>query len=297
MTFEAPLELPQLQQLLDLVYKHTGVRMTRDKRELLQGRLRSRVVARELSSWEHYIGCLDRDVSEVQKFVDRVTTHETYFHRTSHVWDYFSNIFLPAWYTKHRDRPLHLWSAAASTGEEAYTIAMYCETFAQLHKDFNYNIVATDVSEETLVLARAGIYQERALSRLLVAKPQFIGAYMVPCDAEGKALAAQEANSTPDAAVPQPRFMAPSPQIRRHVLFGSHNLLAAVHGFGPFSIVFLRNVLIYFDDADQKRVIRHVGRAMAAEGVLILGESESLGQVKAPYAFVQPQIYVRHGAA
>ena len=297
MTFEAQLESPQLQQLLDLVYKHTGVRMTREKKELLQGRLRRRVVALKLSSWEHYIGCLESNADEVQKFVDRVTTHETYFHRTTHVWDYFSNTFLPAWYEQHRHQALNLWSAAASTGEEAYTMAMYCEAFAQQHKDFDYRITATDVSEETLGLARSSIYQERALSRLLAAKPQFIATYMVPCDAKGKALAAQEACQTPDAIVPQPRYMAPSPELRRHVTFCPHNLLAAVHGFGPFSIVFLRNVLIYFDKTDQKRVIRHVSRAMCDDGVLILGESESLGQVKAPYAFVQPQIYARHGAA
>jgi chemotaxis protein methyltransferase CheR len=300
MIFEAPLEAPQLQQLLELVYKHTGVRMTREKKELLQGRLRSRVVARQLSSWQHYIGCLDSDSSELQKFVDRVTTHETYFHRTAHVWDYFSDVFLPAWYAHHRDQLLQLWSAAASTGEEAYTMAMYCEAFAKQHKDFHYRITGTDVSEETVLRARAGIYQERALSRLLSAKPDFIEDYMVSCDAEGNALAAVGAHQPPvptDAISAHRQFMTPSSELRRHVTFLPHNLLTAAQGFGPFSIVFLRNVLIYFDAADQERVIRHVSRMMSNKGVLILGESESLGQVKVPFAFVQPQIYVVSGAA
>lgn len=261
--------------LLDRVHRHTGIHMADRKWTLLQGRLRRRLQALALDSYRDYLAVLETRPDEVGHFVNLVTTNETSFFRTPRIWDHLRQHALPEWFRRHRGATLQLWSAAASTGEEAYSLAMLCEEFRELHPAFKYQILATDIASQVLQVARTARYEGRSIDGLKRQRPGLVEKYFVP-DGDGHAIA---------------------PALRQHVVFREHHLHRRLDGATRFDITLLRNVLIYFDDDGQRIVLDHVRRAMAPEGVLIIGESESLTRLNVGFEFEQPLIYRRQESA
>src|SRR5450830_1704207 len=127
---QAPTLTPEvLTTLIALVREHTGIAMTQRKSILLERRLQPRLQALSLHSYQDYLDRVVSDRDEIPHFIDLVTTNDTLFFRTPQVWDYFSGQFLPAWWRAHHGKTLNIWSAAAASGEELYSIAMLCEQF------------------------------------------------------------------------------------------------------------------------------------------------------------------------
>jgi chemotaxis protein methyltransferase CheR len=261
-----------LAALIALVRKHTGIAMTEKKSVLLQGRLRPRMRALGLESYRDYLALVERGGDEVPLFIDMVTTNDTLFFRTPHIWDYFAGQFLPDWFGRHRDRCLRLWSAAAASGEEAYSIAMLCQEFQLREPAFRYQILGTDISRQMLVTARAGQYGGRSVEKIRLSYPELFEKYMTV---------------TPGGA-------RVCESLKKQITFAEHNLLAALQDNEPFDLVFLRNVLIYFDDEQQERILAKASRSMAPESRLILGESDSISRLNTAYRFEMPLIY-SHG--
>lgn len=261
--------------LLDRVHRHTGIHMADRKWTLLQGRLRRRLQALTLESYADYLAVLESRPEEVGHFINLVTTNETSFFRTPRIWEHLWEHALPDWFRRHRGATLQVWSAAASTGEEAYSMAMLCEEFRELHPAFKYQIVATDIASQVLQTGRAGRYQGRNIEGLKRIRPAMADKYFQAED-DG--------------------FVV-SPALRSHVIFREHHLHRRLDGAARFDIALLRNVLIYFDDEGQRTVLEHVRRAMAPEGVLIIGESESLTRLNVGFDFEQPLIYRRQEKA
>ncbi len=264
-----------LKQALALVYQHTGVRMSAKKRALIHGRLERRLRAREISEWSDYWDLIESDRGELDQFIDLVTTHETYFHRTPRVWSYFASEFLPEFWRREPSRPLRIWSAACSTGEEAYTLAMYGEEFRRTHGGFQFSVLATDISAGVLAMAEAGRYQGRTLEALSKASPGFLRNYLRPVDEE---------------------VMEVAPTIRANITFRQHNLLRQGTPRERFDIALLRNVLIYFDQTDQESVVEAVRRSLNPGGILVIGESESLARLDTRMEFIQPLVYTSKGS-
>lgn len=262
-----------LKRALILVYKFTGITMGVSKKTMLQGRLRPRVRDLGLSSYEQYFEYLNEHSDEVQEFVNLVTTNETYFFRTPRVWDFFCKEFLPRWSKENPNSILNIWSGAASTGEEIYTIGICCEEHRLKNPGFNYQIIGTDISSEVLKKARDGIYNGRPIELFKASNRPLFNKYMVPCD-EGFQVV---------------------PEIRCRINFNIHNLFTTPFQSGFFDIVFLRNVLIYFEVKDQEKVLLNVGKALRAKGELIIGESESLSSLNCPFQFQMPLIYKKNG--
>lgn len=261
---------PVLEEILGLVYKHTGITMTEKKKTLLQGRLGPRLKELSLSSYSDYVSYFLAHPEEAQEFINLVTTNETLFFRTPLIWDYFTKAFLPAWWKANPGKTLRIWSAAASTGEEAYTIAMVCRAFQEFQPAFLFQINGTDISTEVLGHAQKGVFSGRTYEDLQARHPAFAAKYFSAVGDEGYQAKAE---------------------LRAAVRFGTHNLLAAPPARGYYDIVFLRNVLIYFNSADQAKVLSQVGSAVADGGTLVLGESESLSRFETPFTFVEPLIY------
>ena len=258
-----------LTALIGLVHKHTGIAMTERKSVLLQGRLQPRLRALGLASYAAYLKRLEDDHSEVQLFINMVTTNDTVFFRTPHVWDYFLHGYLPTWSAAHPGQILNIWSAAAASGEEAYSIAMLCEEYLHHAPGFRYQILATDISTEVLACGRAGIYGGRSVDRLQASRPQMLTKYFMS-HAQG---------------------IEVRPILRKNVRFAEHNLLAPLHPPEKFDLVFLRNVLIYFEEDNQERVVRQASLSMKEDARLVLGESESLGRFDSGYLYEMPLIY------
>jgi chemotaxis protein methyltransferase CheR len=253
----------------DQVRRHTGIAMSERKWTLLEGRLRRRLRELALPDYRDYLQVLEAKPEEVNDFIDLVTTNETSFFRTPRIWEYFAQQFLPRWFDARPDTPLRVWSAAASSGEEAYTVAMLCEEFRLAHPGFRYRIVATDIADGILRKAAAAQYRGRSIDGLAQTHPELLKKYF----------SAHE------------ELFCAGPALRANVTFRKHNLHQRPRDLGSFDVTFLRNVLIYFDADGQQAVLENVRRAMAPGGVLIVGESESLSRFDMGFAFEQPLIY------
>lgn len=257
---------------LELVRRHTGVSMSPAKQSMLQGRLRPRMRALRLASYEHYLRRLREDDSERQPFIDAVTTHHTAFFRTPRVWEYLEQVFLPAWVAQHPGRALQVWSAAASTGEEACSLAICCEELRRRHPGFDYRISATDIATGVLERARDGVYAGAPVAAFRAARPDLF--------------ARHNALDAPD------RF-ALAPSVRARIAWAAHDLFQPSPSIDTFDLVLLRNVLIYFKPDDIMAVVRNVAPALRTKGIMVIGEAESLTSLDLPFQFVQPQIYRR----
>lgn len=263
------LDQKTLDRVLSKVHKLTGISMGSNKKSLLQGRLRTRMKKLGLKSYEHYLDFLDNNTSEVQEFINIVTTNETHFFRTQRVWDYFTKIFLPEWSEKNRGRTLKIWSGASSSGEEIFTIAICCEEHRQKHADFNYQILGTDISLNVINTAEKGVYSGRSIENFKMADPILFARYLGAVEDGFKVKA----------------------EIRSKVKFALHNLFTLPKEKDFYDIVFLRNVLIYFEPQDQEIVLRNISKGLVNDGILIIGESESLSSLNVPFKYKQPLIF------
>lgn len=270
----ADIQPATLSALIALVREHTGIAMTDRKRTLLERRLRPRMLALDIGSFQGYVQRVRDDRAEVPHFIDLVTTNDTLFFRTPHVWDYVEHEFLPRWWREHPGQTLKVWSAAVSSGEELYSIAMLCDQFQAAAPGFRYRILATDISRQMLALADAGRYAGRSVERLMASHPERAKKYFQG-DGDGLRVAGA---------------------LKEHVTLAQHNLLKPLQRHGGladqgYDLVFLRNVLIYFDREYQLEVLKQVRRSMARQARLILGESESLTGLDTACQFERPLIY------
>lgn len=258
-----------LDEILELVHRHTGITMTEKKRNLLQARLRSRLRELELLTYQSYVDYLKKNAAEVQSFVNLVTTNETQFFRTPRVWKYFSEEFLPQW-TENKGPPvLRIWSAAASSGEEAYSISIACHEHREMVRDFQFQIFGTDISSDVLNVAKKGLYSGKSIQDLKNKDAPRLEKYF--SEKEG--------------------FYQVKSEIMEPVRFSPVNLCLSPKNVSCFDLVFLRNVLIYFSSEDQEKILVNVRRSMKSSAVLILGESESLARLKTDFKYHMPLVY------
>lgn len=267
------MDAPTLKKILELVYLHTGITMSVYKKTMLQGRLRSRVKKLGLASFSSYIDYLNKEKNEVQEFINLVTTNETSFFRTQRVWDYFSREFLPKWIEMNPEKTLRIWSAASSSGEEVYSIGIACEEFRSINPKFNYQILGTDISSEVLNLAESAQYSGRSIENFKNSNAKVFEKYM---------------KKSGDV-------FTVSDIVKSKIRFGIHNLFGPSLLTNAYDIVFVRNVLIYFDKEDQERVLLNISKALVKDGTLIIGESESLNGLRTNYVFKCPFIYTNSG--
>jgi chemotaxis protein methyltransferase CheR len=263
-------------RLRAIVYAQTGIRIGETRRSMLVSRLRPRLRDLGLTDYKSYIARVSDDPVEREELTNRVTTNETYFYRTPRVWAYFRDVFVPAFAAGSLSRPMRVWSAAASTGEEAHTLGVFLEDVRLRTPRFDYTILGTDISTRVLEIAAEGVYKGRPVARFQKDQPELFARHMVGSDDEGWKVA---------------------PAIRARIRFRPHNLLQPLTNAAQFDIIFLRNVLIYFSPEDQERILRHARALLHADGVLIIGESESLKHLATDFEQIEPIIYRPAGPA
>ena len=266
----AGLNQATLTALIALVRKHTGIAMSERKSILLERRLRPRMQALALHDYREYVEKVEQDSDEVPHFIDLVTTNDTLFFRTPHIWSYLEQEFLPGWWSAHAGKRLDIWSAAAASGEELYSLAMLCEEFRLGQPAFRYRILGTYISRQILQVARNGCYSGRSMERLRETHPGWLEKYFQP--APGGCMQVSE-------------------QLQKNVELRSHNLLQPLRPQQQFDLVLLRNVLIYFDVPHQQTVLQQARLSMAPHAVMIIGESESISSLNTAYHLDRPMIY------
>lgn len=262
-------------ELHELIHQLTGITIGESRKAMMASRLRKRLRANDLKDFDSYLELIRNDKEELQEFVDNLTTNKTYFHRTPRIWQYLEDIFIPQWINARHSRPINVWSAAASTGAEAYTAGALLEEFRSKHPNFDYKIFGTDVSTQVIETAEKGNYPARAVQRFKQERPDIFAKYMTGDDASGYQVV---------------------PDIKRRIRFKHHNIFRTLSPAQKFDIVLIRNVLIYFTHSDQEEALRKVERCMHPGATLIIGESETLSPLKTNFVSTAPLVYRQNDA-
>ncbi len=250
-----------------LIYKLAGISMSDAKQTLLAGRLQKRLRHHNFHTYTQYYRMIagGQDPQEIQIMVDLLTTNETYFFREPKHFDFLVSDVLPQ---RNPANTFRIWSAASSTGEEAYTMAMLLTD--KLGKSA-WEIFGSDISTQVLAKAARGHYP---LDRNEGIPPNYLKKY---CP---RGVRAQEGT-----------FLI-APEVRERVRFNQVNLtLPIAREVGLFDVIFLRNVMIYFDMETKQKVVSHLLPHLRPGGYFIIGHSETLNGVTTPLSSVRPTIY------
>jgi chemotaxis protein methyltransferase CheR len=247
-----------------LLFQQAGIRLGAEKKALLCGRLAKRLRQRGLESYDDYYALIVRqDPAELQTAIDLLTTNETYFFREPKHFEFLSRRLAAG----KPSGALRVWSAACSSGEEPYSIAM---VLAEVLGDASWEIVATDISTRVLERARTGHYP---IERAKGIPQRYLSAYCLK--------GAGEHAGT---------FLVEK-KLRQRVTFRHLNLLELPSDLGSFDVVFLRNVLIYFDVPTKRQVVESIATRLKPGGHLLIGHSESLHGITDVLAGEGPATY------
>ncbi len=251
-------------RIRELIRSETGINLKENKKILVTNRLRNRLVALRLSSYEEYYKLLAKKGEagdEMQYFIDALSTNETYFYRGGDQFEALSSVVLPKLYgTGGR---VKIWSAACSTGEEAYTILIVAmETAKLLRWTGTIELTATDINRSVLEEARRGVYKQNALRKL---SQSYVKAYFKDLGDDRYAV---------------------KDELKKMVIFHSHNLLKDKPLSNAFNIIFCRNVLMYFDRKTQRDIVEEkLAPSLAPDGFLFIGNSESFVGLQSSFVY------------
>jgi chemotaxis protein methyltransferase CheR len=261
------------QALRTLVKSLTGIHLSEQKRELVYGRLARRLRALQLRSFAEYRERLQADEQEVAEFCNAITTNLTSFFREPHHFQYLrEQLLMPLAGEPRGNRRLRIWSAACSTGEEPYSIAMTVLETLPDPGNWDVRILATDLDSEVLSRARRGIYPLERTSGL--ARGRRARFFLERQEAGGPCLQI-------------------APEVAALVTFKQLNLIRALPMRGPLDAIFCRNVIIYFDKDTQRELFGRIARLQRPGDLLFLGHSESLFKVCDSYALIGKTIHRR----
>lgn len=252
-----------------LIHELTGIHLSAAKKPLLCGRLGKRLKARGVAGYGEYYRLLTAggDAEELEICINLITTNETYFFREAGHFDYLQRRLLPG--LKGR-RQLRAWSAACSSGAEAYTLAMVMAESLGLAGD--WELLASDISTEVLKKAATAVYPLADAEHI---PPPLLARYCL------KGVGSEAGN-----------FIVDQP-LRRRIVFAQINLNLPLPEVGSFDFIFLRNVMIYFPPPVKQAVVARLTACLKPGGHLFIGHSETLNGVSGELALVMPTVYRR----
>lgn len=252
-------------------FMHTlaGIHLAPHKKSLVGARLSQRLRELGMSCPGDYFHSITsgRDPLELQRAVHLLTTHETFFFREPAHFDFLAEQVLPA---RRAGSNFRVWSAASSSGEEAYSIAMLL--MEHLGPAQPWQVFGSDISVATVAQAQAGIYRTQRIEQMPAG---YLQRYCL------RGIGRDEGT------------LRIKDDVIARVHFAPINLNGPLPDIGSFDVIFLRNVLIYFDAPTRRQVIERLVRRLASAGWLFIGHSESLGDAAASLRQYQPSIYRR----
>ena len=257
---EHSLTLKEFKFICDLVYGETGIVLGEHKREMVYRRLMRRTRELKVGSFADYCDLLkDSNSGELPNFINAITTNLTGFFRESHHFEFLKDEFIPAHCKKYSaTKRLRIWSAACSTGEEPYSLAItLMELMASHLAGWDVKILATDLDTDVLETARKGVYKKDSIKDL-------------SADIKKQWFKLGSSNNQGKVKI--------NPLLAELIVFKQLNLLGRWPVDGPFDVIMCRNVLIYFDRDTQNTLIERYHQLLRPGGVLMLGHSESLSK-------------------
>ena len=247
---------PQFKLFQAFIHQHTGIWTQDTKVALLSNRIRRRLRERGLDSFDTYYSLLSESKlpGELGHFIDCITTNETHFFRTSDHLDWFAGPFLEGAMARaaagHRQQSLRVWSAACSSGEEAYSLAICLAERGSQLAGWSLRVVGSDISEAAIARARAAIYGPKAVERVA---PDRLAKYFV--------------------SDPATETWKVKPAVAGLCEFHRHNLLDPMRE-PAFDCISLRNVLIYFNEASKPVALKNLVNALHSGGFLVVGTTD-----------------------
>ncbi len=257
-----------------IVYDHYGIHLTEKKRSLVTGRLQSVLRKKGCSSFQEYIDTLSTsDESGMSELVNRISTNHTFFYREYAHFEFLMKHALPefeAYHKKNGSNKIRVWCAAASSGEEPYTLGLHMmEYFGANYSQWQAGLLATDISEDALLKAMKGEYSLDGVEKIPEAQRtkyfnKVGGAYGV------------------------------KEELKKEVLFRKFNLMTEKFPFkGNFDLISCRNVMIYFDKETKEKLVNKLYDQLRPGGYLFIGHSETLNGLDTPFSYVKSAIYQR----
>lgn len=266
----------------ELIYETAGINIHEGKKPLLQARLSKRLRATGIKSFEEYYRYITnpQNFSEFINFIDAISTNLTYFFREEQHFTFLEEVALPEILQRkerEHDRRIRMWSAACSTGEEPYSIAMcVLESLEKkpIRPAWDFKILATDISTRVLRIAISGVYSEERVQK-------------VPPALRQKYFEKTTQNNE--------RVYKVKEVLKDVVVFRRLNLKEPYPFKGSFEVIFCRNVMIYFDKPTQQDIITRMSYYLSPGGYLFVGHSESLAGLRHDLIYVRPAVYRKKG--
>lgn len=259
----------EFERLRDYMYNKYGINLSQ-KRVLIEGRLSAMLVQRGYTNFDKYIDDViaDRSGHEVSLLVSKLTTNFTYFLREQGHYDFLKEFVLKPIKEGNGKRSLKIWSAASSSGEEPYSIALVVTDFFGLGSTVQTSIRASDISDHVLSMAREGAYTEDRVTQL--PKPWIAKYFKKRADG----------------------MYVVDDSIKRMVSYQYFNLNDNI-GWqkNVYDVLFCRNVMIYFDRPTRQALVSRLYDSIAPGGYLFIGMSESLINLDTKFKYIKPSIY------
>jgi chemotaxis protein methyltransferase CheR len=256
-----------------LAREHFGVELGPGKEQLVAARLGKLMRRLNFATFREYYEHLqtDRTGESLVELIDALTTNHTSFFREQAHFDFLVEHVFPEW---DRSRPLRIWSAASSTGEEPYSIAVSArEYFGYLSKNLP-SVLASDISTQTLEAARKGTYRSDRLQNVLA---PWLRKHLLRGEGQWQG------------------WYRMRPEVMAMVEFRRINLIEPFPDIGRFAVIFCRNVMIYFSRQTQEQLVNRLASCLEPGGYLFVGHSETLTGIQHDLEHVQPAIYRKRG--
>jgi chemotaxis protein methyltransferase CheR len=264
----AELDRNQFQEISRIIYQQCGISLKSGKEALVRARLMKRLRALQIRSVKEYMDLIssEKGRTEIGTLIDVMTTNKTSFFRESAHFDYLADEILP----RIDQRRLRFWSAACSSGEEPYTLAMVLREAIPAIDQKDILILSTDISAEMLETARTGIYANDRMAGI------------------PRALVQKYFERVTGGTEQHYRVR---PALRKLIRLAPLNLMQPWPMKGPFNVIFCRNVMIYFDRPTQQRLVNRFWELLEPGGFLFVGHSEGLSGIRHDFQYMKPAIY------
>ena len=268
-----PITDAEFNSIRTLVYDRLGITLSDQKKNLVVGRLQKKCKERGFKTFKQYYDMLitDKTGEALTELSNQITTNHTFFFREPEHFDFFRSDILPWMVSEHKakhNNDLRIWCAAASSGEEPYTLIIsLLEFFGADYKNWNCGLLATDVSEKALEAAVEGVYVQ---TRMQGVPPAILKKYFKPVS-DGYAV---------------------TDQLRKEVTYRKFNLMNKTLPFRQkFDCIWCRNVMIYFDTPTKHELVNRMYDATVSGGYLLIGHSETLDRNQTKWKYVKPAVY------
>lgn len=263
--------LKEFQLLAEYIKLNYGIHLKEEKRNLVKGRLINLINQMGFNNFTEYYNYIisDKTGDAAITLANKITTNHTYFMREEDHFNYLRDQLLPYFMNTVKGNDIRIWSAACSTGEEPYTIAMILDEYFQMDKyKWDTKVLATDISESVLDIAKEGVYSNE---RILPLPNHWKTKYFKRKDDNNSIII---------------------DKIKGEVIYRRFNLMEEIFPFrNKFHFIFCRNVMIYFDNKTKEILVNKLYNILEHGGYLFIGHSEHINREKTKFKYVKPAVY------